>query len=458
MTFLNDLLTNTFSINKPKVTTPVSPYIAPGSNMSSVPKTQTSTSSSLAIPKISMTSPYSIPAYSSGTKTSTPFMIAPKTSTPAPQSTAPKYSLSLPTPPTPSPVKKPVTPVAPITSDGQTINPATGGISNVTPVPQQPQPPAPITTPPPVSKPAVPSVYDTLVSEYEKNLQMTPEEIANQKEMNLLQESFNKGYIGEGDRAIPMAFITGRQSSLEKRALDLAKPLEAQAALLQAKRTAALDASKFKLEAETKKMEQIKEASKPIVIGQGSTLFDPSTGKPIYTAPTGLSDGNKLLTLTEAQALGVPYGTTQAQAYGQTPVKPLTEAQGKDLTYGTRADEANTTIDALENAVASYNPILWSAAKMTENTTLGNTIVPDDIKQIRQAERNFITAILRRESGAVISPSEFEVAEKQYFPRPGDDAQTLTQKRQLRNTAIQSFKQSYGGNNTTSSGSEWTWD
>jgi hypothetical protein len=46
-----------------------------------------------------------------------------------------------------------------------------------------------------------------------------------------------------------------------------------------------------------------------------------------------------------------------------------------------------------------------------------------------QAERNFTTAVLRRESGAAISPGEFATAEKQYFPRPGDSKAVLEQKR-----------------------------
>ena len=40
--------------------------------------------------------------------------------------------------------------------------------------------------------------------------------------------------------------------------------------------------------------------------------------------------------------------------------------------------------------------------------------------------------MLRRESGAAISPAEFENARRQYLPQPGDTPQTLAQKRQNR--------------------------
>lgn len=55
-----------------------------------------------------------------------------------------------------------------------------------------------------------------------------------------------------------------------------------------------------------------------------------------------------------------------------------------------------------------------------------------DLQEQNQAERNFINAVLRRESGAAISPTEFESAELQYFPRAGDSAQVLANKAQNR--------------------------
>jgi hypothetical protein len=53
-----------------------------------------------------------------------------------------------------------------------------------------------------------------------------------------------------------------------------------------------------------------------------------------------------------------------------------------------------------------------------------------------QAKRDFVNATLRRESGAVISDSEFDNANKQYFPMPGDTPEVIAQKRQNRMEAI----------------------
>jgi hypothetical protein len=63
-----------------------------------------------------------------------------------------------------------------------------------------------------------------------------------------------------------------------------------------------------------------------------------------------------------------------------------------------------------------------------------------DLRSHSQAERNFVNAVLRKESGAAISPSEFASAEQQYFPRPGDTPEVLEQKRQNRLTVTAGLK------------------
>ena len=51
---------------------------------------------------------------------------------------------------------------------------------------------------------------------------------------------------------------------------------------------------------------------------------------------------------------------------------------------------------------------------------------------------------MRRESGAAIADSEFDSAEKQYFPVPGDSPAVITQKRRNRETVINSLRVASG--------------
>lgn len=71
--------------------------------------------------------------------------------------------------------------------------------------------------------------------------------------------------------------------------------------------------------------------------------------------------------------------------------------------------------------------------------TVGNYLVSQDRQKFEQAKRDFINAQLRRESGAAISASEFESADKQYFPVPGDSPETIKQKAANRRAAVEAI-------------------
>jgi hypothetical protein len=61
-----------------------------------------------------------------------------------------------------------------------------------------------------------------------------------------------------------------------------------------------------------------------------------------------------------------------------------------------------------------------------------------------QAERRFLTSVLRKESGAAISADEFASGSVQYFPRQGDTPAVLAQKERNRKSRIESMKKSSG--------------
>jgi hypothetical protein len=113
--------------------------------------------------------------------------------------------------------------------------------------------------------------------------------------------------------------------------------------------------------------------------------------------------------------------------------KPLTEFQGKSLTFGTRAAEAHSILNNLEN---TYNTLSANYLPSFVNSAEG--------QKAQQAQNNFVNAVLRQESGAAINSSEFENARKQYFPQPGDSQAVLDQKRQNRETVIKGFSRQAG--------------
>lgn len=65
-----------------------------------------------------------------------------------------------------------------------------------------------------------------------------------------------------------------------------------------------------------------------------------------------------------------------------------------------------------------------------------NALVPENLQLADQAKRNFISANLRKESGAAIPPEEMRQEEIKYFPQPGDSDAVIAQKARAREQAI----------------------
>lgn len=129
--------------------------------------------------------------------------------------------------------------------------------------------------------------------------------------------------------------------------------------------------------------------------------------------------------------------------------KPLTEGQGKAVMFGQRAAQSDKILRGLEDTI---NLEGLSTKRAVENLPLvggiagyvGNSMLSKEQQRVEQAQRDFVNAVLRQESGAVISPSEFDNAIKQYFPRPGDSKEVKDQKRLNREIAIKGFTRMAG--------------
>lgn len=123
-----------------------------------------------------------------------------------------------------------------------------------------------------------------------------------------------------------------------------------------------------------------------------------------------------------------------------------TDAQKTNAVFANRLEQAENVFDALEKAGYNRADAKEEArASVADTPLIGGAVKDSNFSKQDQAERSFVNAVLRKESGAAISPSEFESAEKQYFPRYGDDPGTLAQKRANRKTALEGLKLQSGG-------------
>ncbi len=120
------------------------------------------------------------------------------------------------------------------------------------------------------------------------------------------------------------------------------------------------------------------------------------------------------------------------------------ELQSSSFNYASRMIDAEKIFAETESKVAGTST---ARGYFQRRDNLPNALKDDAFRQQEQAERNFITAVLRKESGAAISDSEFTNAKKQYFPTPGDDAKTLEQKRNNRLIVTKNLASQSGSKN-----------
>jgi hypothetical protein len=117
------------------------------------------------------------------------------------------------------------------------------------------------------------------------------------------------------------------------------------------------------------------------------------------------------------------------------------DTQAKAAGFADRMAQSNPIFEDEKIVEAGSDLVQRGISKIP---VVGNALVRDEFQQFDQAQRDFINAQLRRESGAVISPQEFQNARQQYFPQPGDSAPVLAQKKANRAAAEQGMQRSAG--------------
>jgi len=170
---------------------------------------------------------------------------------------------------------------------------------------------------------------------------------------------------------------------------------------------------------------------------------DKDTGKPIgYTEGTNLGKEDPELSIAEAKELGVAIGTKRSEVAGMMPKsegeKP-TKDQYQVAGFVTRMDRSQKVMDKVEADILALDPTIFFAQK-----EMPEIMKSDLIKSFEQAERSFINATLRRESGAAISEDEYKSARLEYFPQPGDNQDLITRKKEARQGVIDNFTNEAG--------------
>ncbi|NBW14394.1 MAG: hypothetical protein EBR82_40990 [Caulobacteraceae bacterium] len=123
------------------------------------------------------------------------------------------------------------------------------------------------------------------------------------------------------------------------------------------------------------------------------------------------------------------------------PMMKLTESQSKDLAFYQRGTAAlnKLTDDRIGQMISSGN-----AAVASLPFGYGNAMVSPSARQGKQAAADFLAAILRKDSGAALTQSDFDVYGQIFMPVWGDDPVTLAQKAESRKQALESLRAGLG--------------
>lgn len=121
--------------------------------------------------------------------------------------------------------------------------------------------------------------------------------------------------------------------------------------------------------------------------------------------------------------------------------KPPTEDQSKAANFARRMELAMHDLAELEKA--GYNRASTEAAARS-GPLVPNALNSKEGQRYSNAEKNFASANLRKESGAVIGRDEMLQQEELYFPRHGDSPETIAQKARNRAQAFAGMRAAAG--------------
>lgn len=175
----------------------------------------------------------------------------------------------------------------------------------------------------------------------------------------------------------------------------------------------------------------------PMVIGQPREKPLPPQ-RPVEAALDAQQLENARL---EAEAKRLANEKARAEAAAGGPAAKATEGAKAAEGFYKRAKNAH---DAYGAGVAPRGVVADALTDVLPKTVV-NKFASDERRNADTYAAEFVAATLRKESGAAISPAEFESQYGRYFPQPGDGPEQIAIKQQLRETALEAIRVQTGG-------------
>ena len=155
------------------------------------------------------------------------------------------------------------------------------------------------------------------------------------------------------------------------------------------------------------------------------------------TAPTATGQAAPQMPMPDNRG-----GVEISQVAGSQPRQKFTEAENKAAGFASRMEGANTALNSVmagpDGKVGTsddYDPTGYWDATARGVPLVGNALQSKEGQNYYQAMQDWVTANLRKESGAVIGVEEMENEITKYFPVPGDGPEVMAQKAESRRRA-----------------------
>jgi hypothetical protein len=162
----------------------------------------------------------------------------------------------------------------------------------------------------------------------------------------------------------------------------------------------------------------------------------PGDQRPTVTGP----DGTKIVIPEGVDVKKFRSDVTSATADAATGKK--TEVQGSAEQFANRLELAEKNFQGLEKEASGPAGVAQTIAGKIP--VVGAFAQSGNFQKMDQAKSQFITALLRKESGAAIGKEEFTRYDKEFFPQPGNPPEVIAQKAEARRVAIEAMKKTAG--------------
>jgi len=147
----------------------------------------------------------------------------------------------------------------------------------------------------------------------------------------------------------------------------------------------------------------------------------------------------KAISTSDSKSFSVRTANGDTITYGGSGgSQKLTEQQGKDLGFATRLpNELMDELDKYDVELTNYGDILL------DNDPTGflrGPLQDPNYQMARTLAQEFVTPLIRKDTGAAIQAWETSLYDAMYFPKPGDSQQVIERKRQARRIAVEGLR------------------